>query len=300
MLPRPLRLRQDHAAAGDRGARRPDRGRRRAGGRRHLRASAFGARLRDRLPVLCAVPEHDRRAQCRLRTGEPGTFARGDPGSGAGAAGAGRPPRPGRQVPRPALGRAAAAHRARAGHRDLARPAAARRAALRPRREGEGAAAPRGEGAATPARRHHHHGHPRPGRGADHGGSHRGDERRRDRAGRDPDRDLPRAREHLRHRLHRRHELHRRGGHRRRGGRGRPARTNRHGHRSGQRLRGNGRVPGMPRFVRPRRARQSRGAPADGPADRAGRRHDVRERRTVRALAPRDAVRIYAEARPDG
>ncbi len=30
------------------------------------------------------------------------------------------------------------------------------------------------------------------------------------------------------------------------------------------------------------------------------RRRDVRERSTVRALAPRDAVRIHAEARPDG
>ena len=30
------------------------------------------------------------------------------------------------------------------------------------------------------------------------------------------------------------------------------------------------------------------------------RRHDVRERSTVRALAPRDAVRIHAEAPPDG
>ena len=202
------------------GARHPDRGNRRAGGGRHLRAAALGTRFRDRVPVLRPVPQHDGDAQRRLRAREPEALAGGGPGSGAGAARPRRPPRSGRQVPGPALGRPAAAHRARPRHRDVARPAAARRAALGAGRESSGASPIRGEGAPAQARRHHHHGHPRPGGGADHGGPHRGDEPRRDRAGRRPGRDLPRARERVRRRLHRHHELPRRGGDGECGGRG--------------------------------------------------------------------------------
>ena len=111
------------------------------------------------------------------------TVAGGDPGPGARAARPRGSSRPGRQVPFAALGRAAAAHRARPGHRHVARSAAARRAPVGPRCEGARAPAPRGQGPAAPAGRHHDHGHPRPGRGADHGGPHRGDEPRCHRAG---------------------------------------------------------------------------------------------------------------------
>ena len=208
-------MRQDDIVAGDSRARHPEHRHRRAGGRGHLRPAPLGARLRDRVPVLRAVPEHDRGPQRRLRSREPEALAHGGPGPGAGAARARRTPGSGRQVPGAALGRAAAAHRARPRHRDVARPAAARRAALGPGRQGAGAPPLRGEGPAAQARRHHHHGHPRPGGGADHGGPHRGDEPRRDRAGRRSGRDLPRAREHVRRGLHRDHELPRGRGHRR-------------------------------------------------------------------------------------
>ena len=145
LLSRPLGLRQDHVAAGDCGTRHPDNGNHRAGGRRHFRASALGARLRNCVPVLRPVPEHDGDTQRRLRARESDALARRGPGPGEGPARSRRPPRPGRQVPGAALGRATAAHRARPRHRDVARPAAARRAALGPRRQGAGAPALRGQ-----------------------------------------------------------------------------------------------------------------------------------------------------------
>ena len=107
---------------------------------------------------------------------------------------------------RAAQGRRTAAPRRAAGHgrqadqRTLGRPEAARRDRARARRRAAGAAARRAAVGARPApapahahrvardpeaRRHHLHlHHPRPGRGADHVGPHRGDERRARRAGR--------------------------------------------------------------------------------------------------------------------
>ena len=105
------------------------------GGRDISRAAAGRARLRHRVPVVRAVSQpHDRR-QRRLRPRQPPQAPRrrstarvdellklvGLPGSG-------------RQVPGPAVGRPAAAHRARARARDGAGPAAARRAAVGARR----------------------------------------------------------------------------------------------------------------------------------------------------------------------
>ena len=162
-------------------------------------------------------PEPDRRGQCRLRPRQPprrrapqidarvaellalvGLTEQGSQISGA------------------AFRRPAAARRARARARDLARPAAARRAALRARCARAAAAARRDQGAAAPARRHHHHGDARPGRGARDGRPHRGDEPGRDRAGRHAAGDLSQAGDRLRRRLRRHHDVPRRRGGRRR------------------------------------------------------------------------------------
>ncbi len=101
-------------------------------------------RHRNGLPGVQPLPEHDRRAQRRVRPpraqGEPWR----PPGPRAGTARA-RRPRPRRQpVSAPALGRDATARRPRARARHRAAPAAARRAALGSRREGP-RPAPRGD-----------------------------------------------------------------------------------------------------------------------------------------------------------
>ena len=207
MLPRAVRLRQDHAPARYRRTRHPEQRTDRAGRQGHLRSAAVGARLRHRLPVLRAVSQPHRRAQHRLRAREPPRQARRDRPPGRRAAGAGRPRGPRPQVSSTALGRPAAAGGARPGARPLARPFAARRAALGAGRQGARAPERRGPGAAAAARRDHDHGDPRPGRGADDGRSHRGHEPRRDRSGRHAERDLSRAGDPLRRRLHRHHEL---------------------------------------------------------------------------------------------
>ena len=68
-LPRPVRLRQDHAAAPDRrlqpGRYGPPPDRRQG----HLGAAALEARCRHGVPVLCALAAHDRPPQRRLRAG---------------------------------------------------------------------------------------------------------------------------------------------------------------------------------------------------------------------------------------
>ena len=86
-----------------------------------------------------------------------------------GGAGAGAARRLRRPPAAPALGRPAAARGAGPRARHPARRAAARRAALQPRRQAAPGGAGRDPRAAAPARPHHRHGHPRPGRGADHG-----------------------------------------------------------------------------------------------------------------------------------
>ena len=176
----------------------------RTGRPRHLDPAGIAARFRHRLPVLRALPEPHHREEHRLRARECRPRPRRDRPPRRRTPDPRRPARTGEKIPRPTLRRPTAAHRARPRHRHLARPPAPRRAALRPRRQGPRLAPPRDQDAPAQARRHHHHGHPRPGGGAGDGRPHRGDEPRRDRTDRHPDRDLPRTREPLRRGLHRR------------------------------------------------------------------------------------------------
>ena len=138
-----------------------------------------GARLRDRVPVLRAVPEHDGGAQRRLRAGESEALARGGSRSGAGAARSGRAAGPGRQVPGAAIGRTTAAHRTGPGDSRCrpacccsTKPLSALDAKVRARLRYEVKALQRRLGVTTIMVTHDQ------GRGADHGGSHRGDEPR--------------------------------------------------------------------------------------------------------------------------
>ena len=212
LLPRPLGLRQDHAAAHHRRARSAERGHDLAGRARHLGAAAGAARLRHRVPVVRAVPQPDASSTTSLTAWSTGARSRKR------SSRAGSPscctlvglPDAGAKYPEPALRRPAAAHRARAGARDLAGTAAAGRAAVGARRDRARAPAPGDPRAAAAPRRHHHHGDARPGRGALDGRPHRGDEPGRDRAGRHAARDLPRARHAVRRGLRRQGERARR------------------------------------------------------------------------------------------
>ena len=136
-LPRPLRLRQDHDAAHDRRLRDADRRARSASTARtspHLHAEP--AQDRHGVPGLCAVPQHDRRRQRRLRP--QGRAACRRPRSRAarrGDAEADRPAAARRALSLPALGRPAAARGAGPRARRQAAGAAARRAAVGARRQ---------------------------------------------------------------------------------------------------------------------------------------------------------------------
>ena len=167
-----------------------DRGHDRPGRQGHLAPAGDPARLRHRVPVVRAVSEpHDPR-QRRVRPRQPAAGPRRDRRAGRRAAEARRPAGLGRQVSRAALGRPAAAHRARARARDGAGAAAARRAAVGARRARARAPARRDPRAAAAPRRDHDHGHARPGRSAVDGRPHRRHERRAHRAGRHAARDL--------------------------------------------------------------------------------------------------------------
>ena len=120
---------------------------------------------------------------------------------------AGRACRSGNQISGPAVRRPAAARRACARAGDVARTAAARRAALRARCARAAAPARRDQGAAAPARRHHHHGDARPGRSACDGRPHRGDEPGRDRAGRHAAEIYRQPDDRLRRRFRRQHDV---------------------------------------------------------------------------------------------
>ncbi len=190
-VPRPVRLRQDDAAAHHRRAR--DAGQRERSCRAARDISRLPAMRRDYgivfqsyalFPNLTIfdnvayglVNRRKGRDEIQRRVAELLKLV-GLPDSGA-------------QVSGPALRRPAAAHRACAGAGDLARAAPARRAALGARRARARAPARRDPRAAAAPGRDHDHGHPRPGRGAVDGRSHRRDEPGRDRAGRHAAADL--------------------------------------------------------------------------------------------------------------
>ena len=78
LLPRPLGLRQDHAAARDRRPRGAGRRQHRDRRPRRLASAAGAARLRHRLPVLRAVPQPDGDAERRLRPRQPAQGAARD------------------------------------------------------------------------------------------------------------------------------------------------------------------------------------------------------------------------------
>ena len=205
---RAVRLRQDHAAAADRRLRLPDRGRDPALRRGHRAAAAVQAAGQHRVPELRAVPAHDRRARIS---------------ASAWRCSASRRPRSrrastamlklvqmeelrnrrtsqisGGQQQRVALARALAPQ---------PEGAAARRAAVGARLQAAQGDADRAEAAAARDRHHLHLRHPRPGRGADHVGPHRGDVDGQDPAGRPPARHLRPAGRALRRRLHRRDQF---------------------------------------------------------------------------------------------
>ena len=147
-LRRALGLRQVHAPADDRRPRGcelghdPDRRPRRDPGR------AVGARHRDGVPVLRALPAHDGRREHRLRP-EPRATAEGRDRRGGRQGG----PHPAtRAAARPqaqgALWRPAPARRDRSGHRSQSQGLPVRRAAVEPRR---GAALADAAGAHRPA-----------------------------------------------------------------------------------------------------------------------------------------------------
>ena len=154
---RPVGLRQVDAAAHDRRARGDHRRRDRASAARVVNdVPPEGARHRDGVPELRALPAHDGARQHGLRAAcwrsepkatidERGRARRRDP----------RPRRPARPLSAPALRRPAPARRD--GPRDRARPAGVpvRRAALQPRRQAARADAHRDQGAAPAPEDHH-------------------------------------------------------------------------------------------------------------------------------------------------
>ena len=168
-LRRPLGLRQVHALAPDRRARGHHLGRAPDRRRDRQRPAAGRARHLDGLPVLRALPAHDRQGQYGLRpqAGE----ARSQGRRGAGPE---RRPHPADHPPaRPqaqaALRRPAPARRHRPRHRPRPASLPVRRAALQPGCRPARPDAHRDRQAAPRARRHHDLRHPRPGRGDDAG-----------------------------------------------------------------------------------------------------------------------------------
>ena len=216
----------------------------------------------DRLPALRPLPAPLGAQQRRVRPQD--ARRRQGRAAEAGVRGArhGRPDAARRPQAEGALGRAAAARRARAGPRHEAEGAPARRAARRPRPPAPVADARRAAQPPAPARADVHPRHAQPGRGALDGRSHRGHERGSHPAGRRPADDRDEARHRSRRSVHGRQQHHPGHGHRARGRpagrRGRAARTRQ---RAGSRERAGRRRPGHGR--RPRRCgrRSTRTAP---------------------------------------
>src|SRR5262245_51218050 len=205
-------MREDDAAADHRGTRAAEPGRRADGRPRRLGASAQAAQLRHRVPVLRAVPESLGGAQHRV-------WHRGAQDVEGGR----RPPRrraaradgtaaPQAQVPRPAVGRRAAAGGAGARPGSVTVALTPRRAAVRARCPSPPVAQTRDSRSPAAPRRDDHHGDARPGGSAGDGGPHRRDEPRRGGAGRHAGRGLHAAPVTLRRAIRRADELHRRHG----------------------------------------------------------------------------------------
>ena len=103
LLPRAFGLRQDDAAAHHRRPRDADRGPDPAGRARHLGAAAGRARLRHRLPVVCAVPQPDVADNVAYGLVNRKVAKAAARGARRRAAEAGRPARQRRQVSRPSF-----------------------------------------------------------------------------------------------------------------------------------------------------------------------------------------------------
>ena len=190
LVPGPIRMWQDHDAADDRGVRaahgRHDRHRR----RRRDAPAAKPAQRGHGLPVVRAVPEHERCGQHRVRTQGAQTTQGADHQTRWGAARPDPPRRARRSIPVPAVRRPAAARRVGPRPRHRATGAPPRRAALSPRCEDPDHPAQGDPGDPAPARDHDGLRHARPGGGAVALGSGRRHERGPDRADRDAVRDL--------------------------------------------------------------------------------------------------------------
>ena len=194
VLPRAVRLRQDHAPARDRrprpAGRGPDRDRR----PRRVARPAGRPRLRHRVPVLRPVPEPHRRPERRLRPRQPPQGRSRDQAPRRRAPGARRPARAGPQIS-DRSSRAASSSASRSPARSRPRPSlllldeplSALDAKVRVRLRDEIRALQQRLGVTTIMVTHDQE------EALDHGRPHRGDEPRRHRAGRHADRDLPRA-----------------------------------------------------------------------------------------------------------
>ena len=143
-----------------------DRGQVRVGGRDITGAAGQQARHGHGVPGLQPVPQPHRARQRRLRAAAAGGLRRRPHEAGRGGARAGRARVAGREVPAPDVGRAAAAGGAGPRAGDPPAGAAARRAAVRPGRQGPGAAARGDPPAADRAGDHDAVRHARPGGGA--------------------------------------------------------------------------------------------------------------------------------------
>ena len=153
--------------------------------------AAEPAQRRHGLPVLRPVPEHDRRRQHRLRAARSGSGPKAEIRKRVGELlELINLPEQGGPLPVPAVGRPAAARRARPRAGDRAAGAAARRAAVGARRQDPDRAAQGDPGDPAPARDHDGLRHPRPGGGALAVRPGRGHERGPDRADRHAVRDL--------------------------------------------------------------------------------------------------------------
>ena len=182
---RAVGLREVDRAADDRRARGADRGHDRDRRPRRQRRRGQGPRRRDGVPELRAVPAHDGAPEHRV----PAAVAQGPGGRARRSSSPRRPSSLGLDdLPRPqaraALGRSAAAGRARAGDRAPAAGVPDGRAAVEPRRQAARADARRAHRAAATPRGDDRVRHPRPGRGDDDGRPHRDHERGRAPAGR--------------------------------------------------------------------------------------------------------------------